>query len=217
MSTHRRIFLLIFLGLFITVISCSGGDMTNSVIKVLPSKSQVKVGEQFDIAVQIIPGAGIAGGQLDFTFNPEAIVVNSVEQGIFLGSVDQTFFSKGVIDNVAGTVKPVYGASIVPGFEQLNTETFVTFKCTAKASGKVSNLDLSNVIIGSKEGLSLPFELQVNQVSFLSIYDLDGNGSVGLSDLVMVADNFGLTGIGDFDNDGKVTVLDMILTVRNFT
>jgi hypothetical protein len=214
----KRLFLLILLGLLITLISCKpeGNDMANTVIKVIPSKNQVKVGEQFDIAIQIAPAAGIAGGQLDFSYNPEAIVVNSVEQGSFLGSIDQTFFNKGIIDNVAGQVKPVYGVSIVPNFDQVNTGIFVTFKCTAKASGKVSNLALSNVIIGSKEGISLPFELQVNQVIILSTYDLDGNGSVGLSDLIMVAGNFGLSGLGDFDNDGKVTVLDMIITVMNF-
>jgi hypothetical protein len=193
-----------------------GADMASS-IKVTPSKSSVKVGEIFTVTVEVTPdtGVAVAGLQMDVGFNPAAMKVVTVVQGPFLGTLN--FFSAGVIDNVAGTVKPIYGVVTTPGVGISAKGVFLILTCTALKAGETSALTLTNVIVGDLAGTSVPFSLSVSQVAVLSGYDLDGNGSVNAADLALAAAQFGGTGTADFNADGVVNILDLILVVKNFT
>lgn len=186
-------------------------------IKIVPSKTSVKVGETFDIEVQVTPGlviGGIAGLQMDIAFNPACMKIDSIAQGPFLGS--QRFCSKGEIDNSAGTVKKIFGVVTTPGQGVTSPGSFLVITCQALKQG-ASNLVLSNVIVGNKEGLSVPFELSVTQVVVLSAYDLDGDGLVDTGDLGIAASQYGVAGSADFNGDGVVNILDIITLVQNFT
>jgi hypothetical protein len=189
------------------------GNMTT--IKVTPSKSPVKIGESFSVNVEITPDVVIGGGQLNFGFNPAAMRVDSVVQGPFLGS--ESWWHGGTIDNVAGTVKDVYGVVLTPGQGISTKGIFVTFNCTALAAGKPSNLALTSVVMGNLEGVAVPFDLSVSQVAILSVYDLDSNGVVDVADLVLASNQFGLAGTADYNADGIVNVLDLIIEAQNFT
>lgn len=185
-------------------------------INVTPSKSSVKVGEAFTYAVEITPenGVEIAGGQMDFDFNPAAMKVDSVVQGAFLGA--QSFWNGGTIDN-SGRVKDIYGVVTTPGVGITTKGIFVILNCTALAAGKASSVTLSNVILGNKAGVSVPFALSVSQVVCSALWDLDGSGSVDATDLALAAAQFGLTGTADFNADGVVNILDLIVLVQNLT
>jgi hypothetical protein len=186
-------------------------------IKVTPSKSSVKVAEVFTVSVEVTPDTGVvvAGLQMDFGFNHAAMKVDSVVQGPFLGT--QNVFSGGVIDNAAGTVKPIYGVVTTPGAGITAKGVFIIVTCAALKAGETSAIALTNVIVGNKEGISCPFSLSVSQVAVLSGYDLDGNGTVNAADLALAAAQFGGTGTADFNTDGVVNILDLILVVKNFT
>jgi hypothetical protein len=191
-----------------------GGNMAAG-IKVTPSKSSVKVGEIFTVAVEVTPDptTPVAGLQMDVGFNPAAMRVDTVEKGPFLVGV----FNPGVINNVAGTVKPIWGAVITPGVGITAKGVFITLTCTALKAGETSALALTNVIVGNLAGISVPFALSVSQVAVLSGYDLDSNGVVNVADLTLASAQFGGTGTADFNADGVVNILDLILLVKNFT
>jgi hypothetical protein len=186
-------------------------------IKVTPSKSSVKVGEIFTVTVEVTPDTGvtIAGLQMNVGFNSAAMRVDSVVQGPFLGA--QNFFSAGVTNNPAGTVKPIYGVVTTPGVGITTKGVFIIMTCTALKAGETSAIALTGVVVGNLAGVSVPFALSVSQVVVLSGYDLDGNGSVNSEDLALASNQFGGTGTADFNTDGVVNVLDMILLVKNYT
>jgi hypothetical protein len=193
-----------------------GGNMASG-IKVTPSKSSVKVGEIFTVAVEVTPDTGVVVGglQMDVGFNPAAMKVDTLVQGPFLGTLNN--FNAGVINNVAGTVKPVWGAVTTPGVGITAKGVFIILTCTALKAGETSALALTNVIVGNIAGISCPFSLSVSQVAVLSGYDLDSNGVVNVADLTLAAAQFGGPGTADFNADGVVNILDLILVVKNFT
>jgi len=197
-------------------------QVANATIKLIPSKQQVKVGEVFSVGVEINPtpaNAKIAGWQMNLNFDPSVIAVHTVTEGDFLkpGS-GATFFNPGVVDNIAGTVKPIYCASVGSGSGTTVASLAVIFTCEAKVAGKTSSFSLTNIILGNQVGTAIPFDLSVGQVTVLNSYDLDGNGSVDLSDLLLVASAFGEADDEcDFNSDGIVNILDIIVIGQNFT
>jgi len=195
-------------------------------IKVTPSKAVVLPGDNFtvDISVEPAGGVNVAGMQLNFGFNPEAVQVNSVVEGNLLnqGSAS-TYFQGGVVDNQAGTVNNVVGVITAPGQSVTSPGVFVTLGCTALVSGKPSSFALSNVVIGNKDAVAIPFDSPViDQVVVTVSYDLDLNGLVNVADLIVVVGLLGLTGApgfnkADLKQDGVIDVLDMILVGQNFS
>lgn len=189
-------------------------------IKISPSKSQVKVNEIFTVDVEINPASEgiVAGWQFDLSFDPVALEVQTVTEGGLLQSPTGTYFSPGLVNNTAGTVKPIYCVSTGAGSGASTSDLAVRFICQAKTGGKTSNFALTGIVIGNQQGITLPFVLQVSQVAVLSGYDLDGNGSVNLSDLLLVVSSFGTSDATcDFNVDGLVNVLDIIMVAQNFT
>ena len=46
--------------------------------------------------------------------------------------------------------------------------------------------------------------------------DLDGNGEVGVDDLLVMLAAFGTSDAGDLDGDGETTVDDLLILLSNF-
>lgn len=200
--------------------------MANTVVMLVPSSDKVAPGEHFTVDVVIEPatGANVAGAQFDLDFNPQSLQIDSVAEGNFLNQGGaQTYFNPGIIDNTAGKLKSVWGAVIGPGQTLPNFGTLATLSCTAKNAATTSAFALSNVIVGSKDGVAVPLEpITVGQVAVILFGDVNNDGTVNLTDLLALAAVFGQTGApgfspADLDLSGAVDVLDAILVAQHFS
>ena len=80
--------------------------MANTVLQIVPSKTVVKPGGSFTVAIIVAPASGvnIAGVQANLGFNPQALQVNSITEELLKSGTITTYFMPGTIDNVSGTV-----------------------------------------------------------------------------------------------------------------
>lgn len=224
----RRCLLLVFVlaVLGCTLVGCPPQREMATTIKVTPSKPVVLPGDSFNVDISVEPASGVnvAGMQLDFGFNPQAVRVDSVVEGNLLKQGGaSTYFQGGTVDNQTGVVKNVVGVITTPGQSVTAPGIFVTLGCTALASGKPSDFVLSNVVIGNKDAVAIPFDSPViNQVVVTVSCDLDLDGLVNIADLIIVAAALGLVGVPGFTKedtnlDSVVNVLDMILVGQSFS
>lgn len=195
----------------------------NTLVKLTPSKPVVKIGESFDLNIEIQPSQSdnVAGVQFDLSFNPAVLKIDSVQEGdIFKQGGTQSYFMPGTVDNVSGTLKDVAGCTIGAGHTVTNPGIFAVIKCTALKDGE-SVLSLSNITVANMEALVLPFDLDVTQLNVTVPEDLNQDGKVDLADLLLVVAAFGTAGLPgwrkeDINNDGRVDVLDMVVIAQDF-
>ena len=107
-----NIFLILTLGLLLPgLVSAQAITDLN-----VSAPAEVNTGEQFTVDILIDPGTAIAGVQFDLAFDPSLVTVDSVAEGALLAQGGaSTYFSPGVIDNVAGTITGAAGAITTPG------------------------------------------------------------------------------------------------------
>ncbi len=198
--------------------------MSDTLVKLVPSKTVVKPGEQFTVDVVVEPATGIrvAGMQADIKFDPQALQVDEMIEGDFLKQGGNTFFGMmgeaGGIHNETGLVDNIVGAITGPGLVS-QSGTFCTLTCTALKAGSTSAFALEDVLVGGWDGvtaINLPFELViVNQVAVMSLADLNYDGKVDLADMAIMAGFIGSGNTGaDLNKDGKVDILDLITVAR---
>jgi hypothetical protein len=191
----------------------------NTQLKVTPSKDIVRQGEEFTVAIEVIPGdaVNVAGLQLNILFSDEALRVDSIQGGNFLTqNGDPIYFVPGVIG--PSSVVKIVGVIVEPGKSVSSPGTFAILNCTALNAGRTSNFQLQGVIVGDVEANSLPLESPViGQVTVAAICDINLDGFVNVADLALVYQAFGNTGgPEDVKSDGIVNVLDMILVAQHF-
>jgi hypothetical protein len=198
--------------------------MDNTIVKLIPSKKAVRPGEEFTVQVEIQPASGenVAGVQFDLDFNKLSLNINSVQEGPFLKlGGGNSFFGVIKIDNDAGKVSSVYGNTFPGGHEVTQAGIFAIILCTAVNGSTTSAFALSEIIVGNKDGATLPLELiTADQVVVASFADVNADGVVDLADLQAVVDVFKTTGVpgwiaADVKNDGVVNILDLILVGQN--
>ena len=213
-----KLFVLVVMLMMLSPLSCKESNM-NTVCKVQPSKSVVKVGESFTVDIVIDPAVPVAGVQFDLEFNIEALRVDNVTEGLLLKSGgSNTFFNSTVNDGVVRAYGVVLGS-----MQQVDESgVFATIHCTALKSNRLSNFILTNVIVGNKEGIAVPLDSSIiNQVTVTTLLDFNTDGLVDLADLQVVSELFGFTGLPgwisqDINADGAVDVLDIILIGQEF-
>jgi hypothetical protein len=206
------------------------GAAAGIVIRLYPDKDFVRPGENFTVSVLVQPGAGaeVAGVQFDLSFNNQALAVNEINEGPLFqkppgGSYAGSYFHPGVIDNGSGEIRNVAGAIIGQGQFITGAAVFAEIKCTAVNSLQSSGFSLQNVIVGSREAVSLPLESIINgQVTVVSFHDLNRDGSVNVLDIIVLVNDFGETGApgwldGDINRDGIINILDLIMVGQNFS
>jgi len=104
------------------------------------------------VDVLVTPKAHLAGAQFDLIFDPSLATAISVEEGnLFNQTGFNTFFLAGTIDNDAGTIAGVACVITTPGGTMTALGTLATITFIADTTG-TSPLDLSNVIVGGKNG-----------------------------------------------------------------
>jgi hypothetical protein len=175
--------LILTLGLIPSGLASAAETTTVSV----SAPSQVNSGEQFTVDILIEPGTAIAGVQFNLAFAPALVNVDSVAEGTLLSQGGATtYFSPGVIDNVAGTITGVAGAITTPGQSVSTAGTFATITLTAGTEGGTCPLTLSGVIVGDIEGQSVPVSVVNGQVTINQspLLNLIGEKSVNEGDLL---------------------------------
>ena len=213
-------FIAILASLSLLIIGNVALAQTTTTLEVVPSKTKVVKGETFTVAIYVNPSVAVAGAQFNLSWNANALTVNSVADG---GIFAPSYFMPGTINNSTGTLINVASVIITPGASVAVRGVLATLTCTAKTPGSVSNFSLSNTIVGNKDGIAVPLGPPVvNQLSVADLYDLNGDGTVNLQDLIIVGQAFSTTGVPgwrpeDINVDGKVDILDMILIGQHFS
>ena len=152
-----------------------GGAFANGVtdVSISPASQTVPAAQTFTVNVAVDPTVPIAGVQLDLTFDPSLLTVNSVTEGNLLNQGGAlTVFADGTIDNVAGTVTNVWGAILQQGGSVSTPGVFATFHCTAMAAPGTSLLTLIDVIVGDTEAKGVPVNLAGGSVTVQVLYTL---------------------------------------------
>ncbi|HOW14305.1 putative Ig domain-containing protein [Methanosarcina sp.] len=125
-------------------------EITSRIQIIEPKKS-------FDLSIKVDPSTPISGTQLDFVFNSSKTSVNNVTEGDLLKQGGAyTIFSKGTINNSAGTVKNIYG--FILGTSNVSSPgTMATVNLTAGSKTGFAEFSLSNVLISDADSKSVPY------------------------------------------------------------
>ena len=184
-----------------------------SVVSITPASiASPDIGEQFTISIDIANAEYVAGYQVTLQFDAEAVRYISWEQGTYL---------EGILIDVPpkiGTDEITLASTARMAVEATEgTLLTITFEVTAI---KTSVLSLTEVVLASAAGVSLPLTIQDAEIVEPSTpaWDVNKDGVVNILDLTLVASHFGETGDIDADvnGDGVVNILDLTLVASHF-
>jgi len=191
-------------------------------VTVEPASKVVGIGEIFTVDIFVNPDTAIAGVQFSLSFDASVVTANGVTEGNLLSQGGaSTYFAGGTINNVAGTITNVAGAITTPGASVSSPGTFATVSFTAGAAG-TSTLNLSNVIVGNKDGQAVAITVSDGSVTVCPDWDVNLDLSVNVNDMILVGQHWGETGTPhwireDVNRDGAISVLDMILIGQHWS
>jgi len=136
-----KVFFIVFFVVFsFGVVIVEAADTS---ISINPVSQSVSAGAALSITVQCVPQQPVKAFELKVSFNPSLLQVTSVSEGdLFDGYT--TFFSPGIINNVAGTIVNIYDLIVGPGYVT-DAGVLVTINFTAKTSSGTSPLSLYDV------------------------------------------------------------------------
>ena len=206
-------------GLFVPCL-VSAGPAT--AVMVEPATKVVGVGEDFTVDIFVNPDTDIAGAQFSLSFDASILQANSVTEGnLFSQGGASTFFIPGTINNTAGTITNVAGATAIPGASVSQSGTFATVSFTATAVG-TSAVHLSNVIVGSPQGQAVAITVSDGSVTVCPDWDVNLDESINVLDMILLGQQWGQSGAAhwireDVNRDGAISVLDMILIGQHWT
>ena len=183
-----------------------------AVVAVDPAESpSPAVGSELTIGLKITNGQNVAAYEISVHFDPSALEYKSSANGDYLPS--GAFFAPpqtadGTVTLVATSVSNV--ASATSG-----TLASVTFSVVAV---KASTLRLSDVLLS--DITAKPLSVTTRNGSVVEQrglkWDVNGDGTVNVLDLVRVATSLGTADTrADLNGDGKVNVLDLTLVAQN--
>ena len=140
--------LLLVVGLLFLGSACAPAPVSIS-----PTSQTVSPGQTFTVDISVEPTVLIAGAQFDLSFDSSLVTAVSVAEGdLFNQGGCNTYFVPGTIDNEAGTITGIVCVIITPGCAVLDPGILATITFVAGETAGTSPLQLSNVIIGNKEG-----------------------------------------------------------------
>ena len=142
--------------------------------------SDPKIGDTFEVDVDVSGIADLYAFQFDLTFDPTLLAADSVTEGAFLPGGGTTFFVPGTIDNTGGDISANADTLIaaIPGVT--GDGTLVKFEFTALAAG-TSAISFANEIL---------LDSSLNDTTADSTFQ---NGSVTVSDASTVPEPKTLT------------------------
>ena len=181
---------------------------TDTTVSISPaSVASPTIGEQLKFRLNIAGGKAVAGYQATVQFDITALRYVSSANGDFLPA--GAFFVQPVID---GNLVKLNAASLAAESNGDGTLATLTFEVITV---KASTLTLSDVLLTNKAGET--FVPQVENAEIIEPTglkgDVNGDGTVNIADLVLVASNLGKTGqnVADVNGDDVVNIADLVL------
>ena len=181
----------------------------------IPAVKRTNVGDTFTLDLIVEDVVDLAGWQIDIAFNPQVLEAVSVTEGDFLSKDGRnTLFLQGTIDNVSGTITDVNQVFLGDGGVSGNGKLLsITFE--AEATGR-ERVRLHNLALGSSNRDNIPYGDVPNPIITVGASrDINGDGSVNISDLILVSQNLGSSNSqADINNDGEVNIFDLIAVAQ---
>ena len=182
---------------------------------VLPQTTPIAVGEQLNVDIQIADAQGVAGYELTVGFDPTVLR--------YIGGANADYLPEGAFALspivLNGAVYIAATSIIGAASDSKGKLATLTFEVVA---AKASTLQLRNVILSDSAGMPLSVATRdgrIEAVQSLPIGDVNGDRSVNILDLTLVASNFGVrspaTPRVDINKDGTVNILDMVLIAQH--
>ena len=172
-------------------------------------------GETLTVNINIAGGSGVAGYELTVAFDTSALTYVSAANATYLPT--GAFAPAPRVSGNRVTLTAAAGSAATKGGGTLATVTFRV------AAVKASTLRLQNVTLSDIDGENLAVRAWTNSVSVVrssgAAWDVNQDGTVNVSDLVLVARHLGSSSPAnprvDVNQDGSVNVSDLVLVARH--
>ena len=208
--------------IIITVGDPSPLDVSDGPFSLSTDTTPVRVGDTFNLLLNVEDVTNLAGWQTDISFNPAVLEAVEVSEGDFLNvKIGDTFFLRGELDNTAGKITSVSTAKLKGGGTGTGTLLLITFK--AKAVGE-TRVTLSNFFAGSSSGEAILSDAPEIAITIedrkYPAWDVNQDGLVNVLDLILVAQHLGsdasVNPQSDLNDDGIINILDLIVVAQYF-
>ena len=181
---------------------------TNATVSISPaSVASPAIGQQIEFSLNIADGEAVAGYQATVQFDTTALRYVSGANGDFLPA--GAFFVQPV---VVGDIVKLNAASLAGETNGDGTLATLTFEVIA---AKPSTLTLSDVLLTNRAGETFVPRIENAEITESTGLegDVNGDGTVNIADLVLVASNLGKTGqnAADVNGDSVVNIADLVL------
>ncbi len=124
---------------------------------ITPQIQTYTMDDQFTINITITPHTPLAGAQFNLHFNPSHLTINTIKEGnLFNQKNAETFFTYDTLDNTQGLLEGVACVITTPGQSVTQPGVLATITGRITCTDVITNLTLSNVIVGDPHGISLP-------------------------------------------------------------
>ena len=202
---------------FLTIILCLGATAISygeAVVSISPSPAaSPAAGGTLKVNIQISNGRGAAGYEFTVEFDTSALTYVSAANATYLPS--GAFAPSPTVSGNRVTITAAAGSAATKSSGTLAT---VTFRVVA---AKASTLRLRDAVLSDVAGNNLAVRTVNGQVvkSCGAAWDVNQDGTVNVSDLVLVSRNLGSRSPSnpraDVNGDGQVNVSDLVLVSRN--
>ncbi len=219
-TTFSIIFVIIILStMAIGWIFWSNGEDAPLQAKIIAPDTTVTQGDNFTVDISAEQVDNLNRFQLDVLFNPKVLEFFFIREGdILRKDGGQTSFLIPTIDNNTGLIVFVITRTSPGGVSGNGVLIKITFR--AKNIGE-SMLVLQNIKLRNASGEEIPFLLTNGTIRVIpKKEDVNKDGKVDISDLVLVGKHFGQVPPtderADVNKDGKVDISDLVLVSLHF-
>ncbi len=193
---------------FSSATSETSAATTNATVGLSPaSVASPAIGQQIEFNLNITDGEAVAGYQTTVQFDDTALRYVSGANGDFLPA--GAFFVQPVVE---GNLVQLNAVSLAGESNGDGTLATLTFEVIAV---KASTLMLSDVLLTNSAGETFVPKIENAEITESTGLkgDVNGDGTVNIADLVLVAGALGETGqnIADVNGDGQVNIADLVL------
>ena len=185
-------------------------------------ESTLKKGAWVSAYVTIKGAQNVAAYRLDVTCNGAIVQIHRADNGTFFSDAGTSYFSGGVLSSDRGEIKYILGVRTARG-GVCGDGILCAIRLKAVRVGtttiKIAELDLVDTA-GKK--IYCTTGSAVTRVMEYPAWDVDNDGRVGISDLVLVAQNFGKDTSGhpypnpDVNGNNVVDLPDLVLVAQHF-